>query len=145
MLYCFAVVQSIFALIIYPLNFLRTGSGDWATIYNFQIQPFASLTLIAHLFILYRLWQIYHSKKTISWRLSRYPQTLENFDQLQVEHTNRPQDLQPQLDLAHFLASHQENYAAQTLTKKIDHLFPKNPQIQVLKLVIACYKKNIIT
>ncbi len=138
-LFAFAFVQLLYALIGYPLYSLVTQSGDWVTIYDSLFKPFIYLLFVVHIILIYQLWQLSHSKKTLYWRLSRQPQIFSTFEKLQGEQIIRPQDLQPQLDLAYFLVSNQEDYAAKQIIRKIERSDPQNLQLRVLKLVVIFY------
>lgn len=143
-LYAFAFLQLIYALIGYPLYSLLARLGDWVFIYNPLFQPYIYLLLATHLFLLYQLWQLHHSKKALTWRLSRTPQIFTNFEQLQAEQIQRPQDLQPQLDLAYFLISNQEDHAAKKIIKKIKCSDPQSHRLKVLKLVMTFYGEKYV-
>lgn len=47
-LFFFAVAQAVVSLVSYPLMSLFAGWGDWKTIYDFSLQPYATLTLVVH-------------------------------------------------------------------------------------------------
>ena len=141
-LYFFALIQLIISLIIYPLFSLITRSGDWIQIYNLKFQPYAPFTLIVHVILLYKLWQLYHSYQFIYWRLSRSSNTISIWNKLKTEQENRSNDLQPKLDLAYFLIKHQETHEAKKIASKIYRLDFDDRQIEVLKLVMTYSKKN---
>ncbi|MEM8723373.1 MAG: M50 family metallopeptidase [Cyanobacteria bacterium P01_G01_bin.39] len=140
-LYFFACIQSIYALIAYPASSLLTGTGDWTKIYNLNFQPQAPFTLVAHLILLWKLWQIYHSQEAIQWRLARNPQTLMMWKDLESEPIKRPGDLQPLIDLAYFLGQRREIHAAKKIAAKIDHAYPHSDQVRVFRLVMTFYQK----
>ena len=140
-LYWFICFQSIYALVYYPLYSAATKSGDWATIYNFRFFPFALFLLIIHIGLLWGLWQLYHSNQVLEWRLARNPHTLENWKKLQQEQSNRPDDLQPKLNLAYFLLQHSETRQAKKIAKQLAKSHPNNISIKVLKTLIDCNDK----
>ncbi len=55
--YTFAIVELVYSLIFYPLISFTGFRGDWVTIYNFSIQPYAQVTLVLHIALLLALWQ----------------------------------------------------------------------------------------
>lgn len=57
LLYTFAIVELIYSLIFYPIFSFTAFRGDWLTIYNLTIQPYAQITLFVHLLLLLGLWQ----------------------------------------------------------------------------------------
>lgn len=104
--YAFAKQQLFYALIWYPaLSVLFGFGGDWATIYDFSIAPFAQITLAAHLALLLALWQLDRSAWAGRWRLARYPQAVEEFRRLEAAAQLRPGDAEPPARLAYL--SHQ--------------------------------------
>ena len=78
-LYKFAIAQSIYALVYYPLWSAYYRSGDWAVIYGNYSQPFILLLLATHIALLWKLWQMYNSQTLLQWRLD--PQSW-HFNQL---------------------------------------------------------------
>lgn len=55
--YTFAIAELIYSLIFYPLVSFTGFRGDWLTIYDFSIQPYAQITLVLHIALLLTLWQ----------------------------------------------------------------------------------------
>ncbi|BAZ11011.1 hypothetical protein NIES4071_28350 [Calothrix sp. NIES-4071] len=55
--YTFAIVELVYSLIFYPLISFTGFRGDWVTIYDFSIQPYAQVTLVLHIALLLALWQ----------------------------------------------------------------------------------------
>ncbi|BAZ40879.1 hypothetical protein NIES4101_68400 [Calothrix sp. NIES-4101] len=62
LLYTFAIVELVYSLIFYPIFSFTAFRGDWLTIYNFSIQPYAQITLGFHLLLLLNLWYITKSQ-----------------------------------------------------------------------------------
>lgn len=56
LLYMFAVIELTYSLLFYPLFSWLAVRGDWLTIYDFSIRPYAQLTLIVHGLLLAGLW-----------------------------------------------------------------------------------------
>ncbi|BAZ05763.1 M50 family metallopeptidase [Calothrix sp. NIES-3974] len=71
LLYTFGIVQLVFSLVIYPLFSFSGFEGDWLTIYDFQIQPYAQITLVIHAIILLLLWWL--TKKQLLLRYANIP------------------------------------------------------------------------
>ncbi|MBF2067382.1 MAG: M50 family metallopeptidase [Calothrix sp. C42_A2020_038] len=55
--YTFAIVQLVYSLIFYPIFSFTNFRGDWVKIYDFSIQPYAQITLVLHIALLFGLWQ----------------------------------------------------------------------------------------
>ena len=140
-LYFFACIQSLYALVLYPLYSAISQSGDWVFIYNPQFFPLVAPVAIAHLLLLLILWQLYRSQIAMAWRLARNPQDSDRWAELKLEWINRPNDLQPKLDLAYFLLDREETGAAKQIARKIRREYPNEPQIKVLEVAIAFRKQ----
>lgn len=52
----FIKIELIYSLICYPL-FSFIAVGDWVKIYNFDISPYAQITLVVHITLLIVLWR----------------------------------------------------------------------------------------
>jgi RimJ/RimL family protein N-acetyltransferase len=55
--YTFGVVELVYSLVFYPIFSFTSFRGDWVRIYDFSIQPYAQVTLVLHLTLLFALWQ----------------------------------------------------------------------------------------
>lgn len=55
----FAQFQLIFALLIYPVFSFTGFSGDWVRIYDFSVTPYAQITLVLHILLLYVVWHFF--------------------------------------------------------------------------------------
>ena len=135
-LYKFAIAQSIYALVYYPLWSAYYRDGDWVVIYDLIIYPYAVLLLIAHVILLGKLWQLYKSEKALQWRLDRNLGTLTRYQKLKQEQLKRPNDVQPQIDLVYFLLEHDEFKQAKKIFKTIAKNNSNSNAIAVLKLYI---------
>ncbi len=93
-LYKFVAIQTIYCLVWYPLYSAFNKHGDWFVIYHPIFKPFIYYLLIAHLALLWWLWQLYQSPRMLQWRLARHPNDLDRWQQLKIESGNRPNDLQ---------------------------------------------------
>ena len=140
--YFFACIQSLYALVLYPLYSATSQSGDWVFIYNPGFFPLVTPVAIAHILILLILWQLYRSQIALAWRLARNPQNSDRWAELKLEWINRPNDLQPKLDLAYFLLDCEETGEAKQIMRKIEREYPRQPQIKILKAAIAFRQQN---
>jgi hypothetical protein len=68
-LHSFSKVELGFALVVYPIWSFAELGGDWATIYDFSITPYAQLTLAVHLLLLLGLSQLERSGLIRHWLL----------------------------------------------------------------------------
>ncbi|MBE9078199.1 M50 family metallopeptidase [Romeria aff. gracilis LEGE 07310] len=147
LLYFFALVELIYALIGYPLLSLSIRGGDWVQIYNFDVQPYATITLIGHVGLLWGLWQLYHSRRAIRWRLDRNASTLDEWEMLEANAAEHPNQLQPQLELAYFLIQHSEMREARQVSRKIYRLAPEDERVKIFQVAMLssrrAYRKAI--
>ena len=51
--YTFAQAELVYSVIAYPLFSFTTFRGDWLTIYDFSVKPYAQITLGIHLFLIF--------------------------------------------------------------------------------------------
>jgi hypothetical protein len=58
LLYLYATMELVYALIFYPLFSFTLLRGDWLMIYDFSVQPYAQITLAAHLLLVVGLWRL---------------------------------------------------------------------------------------
>ena len=139
--YYFACAQSVYSLVGYPLLSFTLLFGDWLEIYDFSIQPYASLTLIAHVGLLWGLWQLYHGQSAIRWRLARSPKALDSWKYLKTNARDRPNELQPSLELAYFLLRHNEIQAVKKIGKRINQIAPDSDRIRVFQAAMKCRRQ----
>lgn len=147
LLFVYACVQSGYSLVAYPLLSLILRKGDWITIYDFAVQPYALLTLVVHVVLLWGLWQLYHSQKAIRWRLARDLSALNRWNDLKARVVDKPDNLQLRLELALLLFQHDETHEAKRIAQKIYRAAPNDEQVQVLRVIDAfvsrAYRKAI--
>ena len=141
-LYYFACVELIYALVAYPVISWVLRIGDWVKIYDFTVQPYANGTLITHLVLLGTLWQLFHSDIAIRWRLSRNPHILAKWAKLQADSAHQSQDLELELNLAYFLLQQEEIHEAKNLARQIAQIAPDNERVQVLQVAIDCFNRS---
>jgi RimJ/RimL family protein N-acetyltransferase len=60
--YTFSQAELVYSLIAYPLFSFTTSRGDWLTIYDFSVKPYAQITLGIHLFLIFTLWLNYKTQ-----------------------------------------------------------------------------------
>jgi tetratricopeptide (TPR) repeat protein len=143
--YNFICVQLAYALVAYPLLSLLSRQGDWAYIYNFDnfsIEPYAALTLAAHIGLLLSLRQRYHSRRVLRWRLARDPQVLEPWKNLEAQVALEPDNLQSRLDLLYFLLNYQELHQAKRVNRQIQRLARDDNRVQVAQVAIAYSRRD---
>jgi Tetratricopeptide repeat len=138
LLYSYACVESIYALVVYPLMSFASRRGDWIKIYDFTIQPYASLTAIVHIGLLWGVWQLYNSQKSIYWRLAHNSNTLDTWEKLKVNIANQSNDLQSHLEIAYFLLQNNEVYEAKKIANKIYQIAPHDNRVQVFRVGMNC-------
>jgi hypothetical protein len=135
--YSFICIQLVYALIGYPLLSLGSQQGDWAFIYNFSIQPYATLTLVAHSALLLSLRHLYYSRKVLRWRLARQADTLEIWKNLEAQIASEPNNLQPRLTLFYFLLNHQELHHAKRINQQIRRMAGDDNRVKVAQVALA--------
>lgn len=137
--YQFIFIQLVYALILYPLMSFLSQQGDWAFIYNiyFLTQPYGVLTLIAHGTLLWGLWQLYHSRRVVRWRLSSQPLLLETWHNLEAQVALEPDNLQPRLNLFYFLINHQERHEAKRINRQVQRMAGDDVRAQVAQVALA--------
>lgn len=134
--YMYVCVQLIYSLVGYPLLSLVWQQGDWLAIYDISVWPFAVPILIAHVGLLWGLWQLYHSPKAVDWRLSRNAQVSDKWRHLKADTEDDPSDLQSQLRSGYFLLQHKEVRGAQRVGKKIGQIAPDSDRVRVFQVVM---------
>ncbi len=60
--YTFAQAQLVYSLVAYPLFSFTAFRGDWVKIYDFSVKPYAQITLVIHLFLVFTLWLNYKTQ-----------------------------------------------------------------------------------
>ncbi len=63
MLYLFALFELTYSLLFYPIFSWLAVQGDWLTIYDFSIRPYAQLMLVVHGLLLAGLWWFSESEQ----------------------------------------------------------------------------------
>jgi hypothetical protein len=146
-LYFFVCAELVYALVGYPILSFGLQGGDWVRIYDFSVQPYASITLVCHVVLLLGLWQLYHSQPAIHWRLAGNSSTLNTWEQLKTDLAKSPSDLEPNLELAYLLLQNNELHEAKKIAQKAYHLAPDDQRVKLLRLLMEynqrAYRKAI--
>ncbi len=146
-LYFFACAELVYALVGYPILSFGLQGGDWVKIYDFSVQPYASLTLACHVALLWGLWQLYHSQKAIHWRLALNSNILNTWEKLKTDIAQAPDDLQLNLELAYLLVQNNEVHAAKKIAQQVYRIAPDDERVGVFRLVMdynqRAYRKAI--
>jgi hypothetical protein len=137
-LYYFACAESIYSLVGYPVMSFAMRGGDWVRIYDFSVQPYASIVAIGHIGLLIALWRIYNSEKVLFWRLASHAQRIETWKLLRSNWVNHPNDIQETLNLAYFLLSHNEPHEAKKVVCQIAKMVPNDSRIKIFYISIDC-------
>jgi tetratricopeptide (TPR) repeat protein len=146
LLYGFVCVDLINSLVLYPLMSITSNSGDWKSIYDFKVQPYAFLFLLVHIGLLWWLRWLYYSPATVQWRLARNLSTANAWEKLQAKaiganaqaSTNEySQDLDIAISQFNFLLRHGEDHAAQKIAQKLIATMPNNNRVRLLRVAIA--------
>jgi tetratricopeptide (TPR) repeat protein len=137
LLEAFARQQLLYALIWYPA-FTFIGFGDWVTIYDFSITPYAQVMLAAHLGLLAGLWWLNRSAWAASLRLARQPAAaVEERRRLEAAVAAQPGSARPLVALAQFyLETGEEALAARTL-KRAEALDARDPVLLFVQAQLA--------
>lgn len=136
--YAFARQQLFYALVWYPaLSALLGLGGDWMTIYDFSIAPFAQITLVVHLALLYGLWRLDGSAAAGRWRLARYPQAIDQVRALEAEAERRPGDPEPLAHLAHLCHQLGEGGLSRRYLSRAERLDRQAPAVLMARAIIA--------
>jgi hypothetical protein len=149
-LYFFTCAELMYALVGYPILSFSLQGGDWVKIYDFSaqsVQPYASLTLVCHVGLLWGLWLLYHSQKAIHWRLAVNSNILNTWEKLKVDIAQAPGDLQLNLELAYLLLQNNEVPAAKKIAQQVYRIAPDDEKVRVFRLVMdytqRAYRKAI--
>ncbi|MGD9099697.1 MAG: tetratricopeptide repeat protein [Anaerolineae bacterium] len=137
LLYSFAKQELFYALVWYPvLSFTGLG-GDWVTIYDFSVAPYAQITLLLHLALLYGLWRLEKGPRATRWRLGRHPGALSTLQNLEAEAAANPGDVRPQANLAYFYHRVGESGPSQRHERQAERLAPDDTNLKVVQALIA--------
>ena len=138
--YTFAQAQLVYSLVAYPLFSFTNSRGDWLTIYDFSVKPYAQITLAIHIFLVFTLWL--NSKTKWLAKLLKLPslETQYNINEKMITQTER-------LIIREFQVSDIEALA-QILAKpevmqfSIDGVFSTKQTAVKLQSFLDSYQKN---
>lgn len=144
--YNFIRIQSVYALIYYPVVSLLSQQGDWVHIYNFYsltqpTWPYAAFTLVAHVAVLVGLWRLYYSRRVLRWRLAHQVHALETWNDLEAQIVREPDNLQPRLALLYFLLNAQELHQAKQVYRQLQRLAKDDNRVKVAQVTMAYYRR----
>lgn len=146
-LYFFACAELVYALVGYPILSFGLQGGDWVRIYDFSVQPYASITLVCHVILLWGLWQLYHSQTAIHWRLAVNSHTLDTWEKLKADIVQAPNDLPLNMELAYLLLQNNEVHEAKKIAQQVYRIAPEDERVRVFRLAIdynqRAYRKAI--
>jgi len=137
----FARQQLLYALLWYPA-FTFFGFGDWVTIYNFSIAPFAQLFLAFHLALLVALWLLNRSRWAVDRRLARDPRLIELRQQLEASVAQQPMAAAPLARLALLYADAGEIGQAQSYVRRAAQLDPNDSTLKLAQARLASQQRN---
>lgn len=135
--YAFAKQQLFYALIWYPGLTLIGFNGDWVRIYDFSIVPFAQITLVLHLALLYSLWRLDKSVGATRWRIARDPESLSTLQKLEAAAEANPNDVQAQANLAYYYHQMDERGPSKHFEKRAVRLAPDDTRLKLIQAFIA--------
>jgi tetratricopeptide (TPR) repeat protein len=137
LLEAFARQQLLYALIWYPA-FTFIGFGDWVTIYDFSLAPYAQVMLAAHLALLAGLWWLNRSAWAAGLRLARQPtEAREARQRLEAAVAAQPGAVRPLVALAEFyLQTGEDALAARTL-QRAEALDAHDPALRFVQAQMA--------
>jgi len=142
LLYAFIKHELFYALVWYPiLSFIGFG-GDWVRIYDFSIAPYAHLTLVVHLVLLYGLWRLNHSAWASRWRLAREPEAWVAWQKLEAASQASPGAVTPLTQLAFLSNRIKEPDLATHYLKQAQRMAPDHPEVKVAQAFIAFGRKQ---
>lgn len=142
LLYSFAKQQLFYALAWYPVLSIMGFGGDWVTIYDLSIAPYAQITLLLHLALLYGLWRLDKGPWATRWRIGRHPGALPTLQRLEAEAQANPGDARPQINLAYFYHRVGEPGPSQRHEKRAAQLAPDDAHLKVIQALIAHDRKR---
>jgi tetratricopeptide (TPR) repeat protein len=134
--------QLLYALIWYPA-FTFLGFGDWVTIYDFRVAPYAQIMLVAHLGLLGGLWWLNRSPWAVGLRLARQPAALvQARQQLEAAVAAQPASAAPLVALAHHYLQTGEPALAQRALKRAAALDPNNGPLLFTQAQLAFQQRR---
>jgi tetratricopeptide (TPR) repeat protein len=143
-LFFFACAQSITSLVAYPLLSLRAGWGDWPKIYDFSLQPQATLVFLAHVGLIVALWRLYHADQALHWRLARDSAVPSQWLALKSKTNKNPTDLAARLALVELLMQQNESREANRVMRALPPHQAHDPSVQLLQASLAATPREAL-
>ncbi|MCC7359691.1 MAG: tetratricopeptide repeat protein [Anaerolineales bacterium] len=137
----FARQQLLYALLWYPA-FTFFGFGDWVTIYNFRIVPWAELMLVFHVALLAGLFFLDRSRWAVEHRLGRNPALTAQHRQLAEAVERQPLAAAPLARLALFYAELGEAGQASRYVRRAERLDPNDSTLKLAQARLAAQQRN---
>ncbi len=137
----FARQQLFYALVWYPaITFF--GVGDWVTIYNFRVAPWAQLFLAFHLTLLLALWLLTRSRWAVDRRFAREPGLLEQRQKLEASVAQQPMAAAPLARLALMYAEVDDVGRAKGYLRRAAQLDPNDSMLKLAQARLATAQRN---
>jgi tetratricopeptide (TPR) repeat protein len=137
----FARQQLIYALLWYPA-FTFFGFGDWVTIYDFSIAPYAQLFLVFHLTLLAALFWLDRSGWMANRRLARDPQRWAAKQQLEETIARQPMAAAPLANMALLYADAGAVGQARAYLRRAAKLDPNDATLKLAQARLANESRN---
>ena len=137
----FARQQLLYALLWYPA-FTFFGFGDWVTIYDFRIAPWAELLLAFHAALLAGLFFLDRSHWAVEHRLGRRPAVVEQRRTLLEAAERQPMAAGPLAQLALFYADLGEMAEARRYLRQAEQRDPNDSTLKLAKARLAAQQRN---
>lgn len=83
LIYAFVRQELFYSLVWYPVLSFAGFGGDWVTIYDFSISPYAHITLALHIGLLFGVRRLDNSPRAARWRIARRKKSLSELKQLE--------------------------------------------------------------
>jgi len=137
----FARQQSFYALVWYPALSAFAGFGDWVTIYNFAIVPWAAIMLVVHLSLLGGLIWLDRSAWAARLRLERNPAQAEAVQRVEASLAGQTTAAPfAQLALQHLRQG--EPALAEDYLRRAARLDPNDPTLHAVRAHLAFQRRR---
>jgi len=133
--------QLIYALLWYPA-FAVFGLGDWRTIYDFSVAPWAQLMLVFHAALLVGLFLLNRSPWAVDRRLGQDPRRLEMRRRLEEAVAQQPMAAAPLARLALLYAEAGEHGRARGYLRRAAALDPNDTTLKLAQARLAAQQGN---
>jgi tetratricopeptide (TPR) repeat protein len=137
----FARQQSFYALVWYPLFSSFTGFGDWVTIYNFSLAPWAHLMAVAHAGTLLGLLWLDRSPALARLRLGRNPAEAEAVRELEAA-AEAQGAAAPLARVALYHLGHGDKALAERHMRRAAQIDPNDPTLNAARAHLAFLRRR---